>query len=99
MPAQVPGAAPHSMPALGFQETTRSGIRIARLNRASPEWQVVGELRKQYDVVEILPASPIDDQLDALVVVLPSRLSQSEMDLVEARIKRGTPTKARYFPC
>lgn len=67
-------------------------------NQPRPQWHVVSELRKQYDVVEIQPASPIDDQLDALVVVLPSRLSQSEMDLVEARIKLGTPTMILVDP-
>lgn len=67
-------------------------------NQVRPEWQVLGELRKQYDVAEIQPAGSIDDELDALIVVLPSRLSRSEMELVEARIKRGTPTLVLVDP-
>ena len=67
--------------------------RIDYTNRQlHAEWQVLTELRKQYDVIEVQPAGDIDDRLDALLVVLPSRLSRAEMDLVEARIRRGTPT-------
>lgn len=67
-------------------------------NQVRPEWRVLSELRKQYDLAEIQPAGSIDDELDALVVVLPSRLSRAEMDLVEARIKRGTPTLVLVDP-
>ncbi|MSO30144.1 MAG: ABC transporter [Acidobacteria bacterium] len=54
-------------------------------------WGIVRELRKQYDVVEMTPYSPITEKVDALLVVLPSRLSQSEIDLVLAPIQKGTP--------
>jgi ABC-2 type transport system permease protein len=36
------------------------GIDYAN-NQLRPEWQVLSELRKQYDVIEIQPAGPIDD--------------------------------------
>jgi ABC-2 type transport system permease protein len=54
-------------------------------------WAIVGELRKQYDVVHIAPWSPIQEQVDALLVVLPSTLLQRELDVVFEAIKRGTP--------
>jgi ABC-2 type transport system permease protein len=73
------------------------GIDYAN-NQVRPEWQILGELRKQYDVVAIQPAAPIDDSLDALIVVLPSRLSRTEMELVEARVKRGTPAMILVDP-
>jgi ABC-2 type transport system permease protein len=61
-------------------------------NLPRPPWQILTELRKQYEVLEIEPATPVEGTLDVLIVVLPSRLSQSELDLVEARIRQGTPT-------
>ncbi len=63
-----------------------------RNNEAHSAWSIVDELRKQYDVVEITPMSAIKEQVDALLVLLPSRLSQSEIDLVMEPILRGTPT-------
>lgn len=57
-----------------------------------PEWQVVSELKKQYDVIEIFADTPIEEKLDGLLVVLPSALSQQEMNNVEAAIKNGLPT-------
>ena len=60
--------------------------------QSSPAWSVVEELRKQYDVVEITPTGPITEDLDGLVVVLPSSLAQEEMDRVEAFVTLGNPT-------
>jgi ABC-2 type transport system permease protein len=67
------------------------GIRPGS-NRVGVPWQVVDELRKQYEVVEITPHSAITEPVDALVVVLPSRLTAQEMELVAGRIGKGTPT-------
>ena len=60
--------------------------------RSTPPWAVVEELRKQYEVVEITPSGPITEQVDGLVVVLPSSLSQEEMDHLQAYIEQGQPT-------
>ena len=60
--------------------------------RPSPSWSVVNELKKQYEVVQIAPASAIAEEIDGLLVPLPSSLSQGEMDNVLAFIKQGVPT-------
>ncbi len=59
--------------------------------RSTPEWDVVEELRNQYEVVQISAASPIAEDLDGLLIVLPSSLSQEEMDNVAEYIEAGNP--------
>jgi ABC-2 type transport system permease protein len=59
--------------------------------QSTPPWPVVPELQKQYEVVQIAPQDSITEQVDALVIALPSSLSQEEMDHVEEAIARGTP--------
>jgi ABC-2 type transport system permease protein len=63
-----------------------------RTNQARPEWAAVQELRKQYDIVEVTPAGAATVQIDALVVVLPSRMTQTDMDLALEPVRRGIPT-------
>ena len=59
--------------------------------QSRPEWPVVAELKKQYEVVQISPAVPITQELDGLVVALPSSLSQEEMNNVVNFIEAGNP--------
>lgn len=59
--------------------------------RSSPEWSVVAELKKQYEVESVDPDLSIDPELDALVVLQPSSLSQPQMDRVAESIRAGTP--------
>lgn len=63
-----------------------------RSNQPRPEWAAVQELRKQYDIVEVTPAGAADVRVDALVVVLPSRMTQTDMDLALEPVRRGIPT-------
>ncbi len=58
----------------------------------SPAWQVVDELKKQYEVVRISANAPITEELDGLLVPMPSTLPQAEMDNVITFIEGGTPT-------
>jgi ABC-2 type transport system permease protein len=60
--------------------------------RSNPPWPVVDELKKQYEVVQVAPDNPITEDLDGLMVALPSSLSQEEMDNVIQYMEAGHPT-------
>ena len=60
-------------------------------NRPSPRWSVVSELEKQYEVVEIDPAEAITQEVDGLLVVLPSSVNQAEMDHIRDFIEQDNP--------
>lgn len=60
--------------------------------RSSPPWGVVDELKKQYEVVQIQPGSPIADDIEGLMVALPSSLNQTNMDALQEAILGGIPT-------
>ncbi len=57
----------------------------------APEWQIVQELKKQYDVKEVSPDAEIDAEVDVLVAVLPSSLTQPQMDNFVSYVKAGNP--------
>ena len=57
----------------------------------TPQWSVVTELRKQYDVVEISPEQPITQDVDALLVPLPSSLQTDEQGFIADYIRSGKP--------
>ncbi len=59
--------------------------------QSQPGWPVVDELRKQYEVVQISATEPITDELDGMIVALPSSLPQKEMDNLLVYIKAGNP--------
>lgn len=60
--------------------------------RSNPPWPVVDELKKQYDVVQISATSKIEEEMDGLMVALPSALPQEEMDNLKEYILQGNPT-------
>lgn len=57
-----------------------------------PDWSIVEELRKQYDVERVSPMGPYPDDLDALLAVMPSSMTQPEMDEFQKAVMAGTPT-------
>jgi ABC-2 type transport system permease protein len=57
----------------------------------SSEWSIVSELRKQYEVTQVSPDADYPGDLDALIVALPSMLTQPEADRLTAYVKRGKP--------
>ncbi len=59
---------------------------------SSPAWPVVDELKKQYEVMQINAATPITEELDGLLIALPSLLPQEEMDNLLTYIEAGNPT-------
>ena len=60
--------------------------------RPIPSWQVVDELRKQYEIVDVQLGSDYPDDLDVLLAVLPSSLEQPEMDRLQKYILSGKKT-------
>ncbi len=61
--------------------------------RGVPSWLVVDELKKQYEVVQLSANTLMEgEELDGLLVALPSTMSQDEMDRLLEYIKAGNPT-------
>jgi ABC-2 type transport system permease protein len=58
----------------------------------SPPWAIIEELQKQYNVVEVDPAQPIQEKYDALVAVQPSALGVEELNNFIEAVKSGQPT-------
>jgi ABC-2 type transport system permease protein len=56
------------------------------------ESQMIEELKKQYDVVEVDPSRPITEKYDVLLAVQPSGLSPEAMDHFVEAVKSGQPT-------
>ena len=67
-------------------------------NRFVPGWPVVAELRKQYEVYPIDPDLPIEVEIDALLVPLPSSLQTDQMANVADAIRAGTPAMLLVDP-
>ena len=59
---------------------------------SSPNWPIVAELEKQYEVVEVDPAAPIEERYDVLLAVQPSSLSPEHMENFLAAVRSGQPT-------
>ncbi|MDR3622371.1 MAG: Gldg family protein [Paludisphaera borealis] len=57
----------------------------------TPEWSIVTELKKQYEVTSVSPDTPIADDFDALLVAQPSSLTQKQIDNLTAYVKNGGP--------
>ena len=58
----------------------------------TPPWEVITELRKQYDVQEVTGGTIKKGDYDALLVVQPSTLDNAKLDELIAAIKVGIPT-------
>jgi ABC-2 type transport system permease protein len=58
----------------------------------TPEWSVVTELKKQYEVSTVAADAPITAQLDTLLVAQPSSLNQRQIDNLTDYVKKGGPT-------
>ncbi len=54
--------------------------------------QIIEELQKQYDVVQIDPTNPIAEKFDVLLAVQPSSLAPQQMEHFIAAVKGGQPT-------
>ncbi len=54
--------------------------------------QIIDELEKQYDVVQVDPTSPITETFDVLLAVQPSSLGPEQMKNFVAAVRSGQPT-------
>jgi ABC-2 type transport system permease protein len=55
------------------------------------ESELVRELKKQYDVIEIDPSSPITEKMDVMLAVQPSSLDTQSMEHFVDAVKSGIP--------
>lgn len=60
--------------------------------RQTPEWRIVTELKKQYDVKEIGPDDLGKEPIDVLVAIMPSSLNEPDMQKFVAYVDGGGPT-------
>jgi ABC-2 type transport system permease protein len=58
----------------------------------TPEWSIVTELKKQYEVTSVSPDTPIATDFDTLIVAQPSSLTQRQIDNLTEYVKKGGPT-------
>ena len=67
------------------------GMDMRTFNQ-TPEWSIVTELKKQYDVSSVSPDTPIASDLDVLLVAQPSSLTQKQIDGVTDYVRKGGAT-------
>lgn len=60
--------------------------------RQLPEWRIVTELKKQYEVKVVDPMELATASYDVLLAVMPSSLTEPEMANLVSYVKKGKPT-------
>ena len=76
---------------LGTDAKLMGGMDMRSFSQ-TPEWSIVTELKKQYEVSSVSPDSTIPAELDVLLVAQPSSLTQKQIDTLTAYVKGGGPT-------
>ncbi|MCA9311964.1 MAG: Gldg family protein, partial [Phycisphaerales bacterium] len=82
---------------VGIVETEANlfgGFDFQTMN-SRPDWPIVSELRKQYDVVTVARPStgtPLPENLDVLIIPQPSALENDDMGPILSYIRGGGPT-------
>lgn len=64
------------------------GFDMQTMN-SSPGWPMVEELKRQYKVVEVGLDADYPADLDALVAVMPSTMTQPQLDRLKSYVKQG----------
>jgi ABC-2 type transport system permease protein len=62
------------------------------------EWQLVTELKKQYEVSSVAADRPVPADIDVLLVAQPSSLPQRQMENLTAYVKAGRPALVLVDP-
>jgi ABC-2 type transport system permease protein len=57
--------------------------------QSSPPWEIVEELKRQYEVVSVPVDAPITEQVDVLIAPMPSSLPQAQLDHLQAYATQG----------
>jgi ABC-2 type transport system permease protein len=57
----------------------------------SPAWEIVEELKRQYEVASVAADGPIVDAIDVLIAPMPSSLTQPQLDHLTHYAKQGKP--------
>jgi len=76
---------------LGTDAKLMGGMDMRTFSQ-TPEWSIVNELKKQYDVSSVSPDAPISSDLNVLLVAQPSSLTQKQIDNLTEYVKRGGGT-------
>lgn len=89
---------------IGIVETDAPLMGKFSMQGPSPSWQIINELQKQYEVVQVSPSQPIparkmatkpgekDEGFDVLLAVQPSAMGPQETDNLIAAVRSGQPT-------
>jgi ABC-2 type transport system permease protein len=64
------------------------GLDMRTFNQ-TPEWSIVTELKKQYDVSSVAPDTPISSDINVLLVAQPSSLTQKQIDNLTDYVRGG----------
>ncbi len=89
---------------VGVVETDAPVFGRFSMQGQSPAWQIIDDLKKQYEVIPVSPSQPIplrrpavkpgdkEEGFDVLVVIQPSAMGLPECDNLIAAIRAGQPT-------
>lgn len=79
-------------------DATIMGNFDLQARRQQPAWQIVGELRKQYEVRSLNPKAAIPEDVDVLFVPQLSSCSQEELTAVKTYVDEGRPALLTVDP-
>ncbi|HWE36839.1 MAG TPA: Gldg family protein [Isosphaeraceae bacterium] len=93
----VSGAGRKKVGILNTDAKIMGGFDMRTMGRNN-EWQIVTELKKQYDVTSVSADAEIPTDLQVLLVAQASGLSQRQIDNLTAYVRRGGPTLLMMDP-
>lgn len=79
-------------------DATIMGNFDLQAKRQQPAWQIIGELKKQYEVRSLNPKAAIPEDVDVLLVPQLSSCTQEELDQVRAYVDAGRPALLTIDP-